>query len=463
MKNQFEYTGVWWLPENSDNKISGTLKFNPIEGIDLELIGAFKGLKDIKTMLQPKIILGISSNGKIITLHDCFEYHSRHARFLTSSFVVNVIFEGHHFEKEEDIIFDSLSINYSQLEEWTGISGFQIDTETDANHHLIKHEVIYEPPQKIEVNLDNLKISVNSDFSYNWRGIDDVNLKQTTFIKMEPDKPTHYNDFQKNICYHIQNFLSLAIGKATHSLTTKGKIMVAKDNSPDGSVEQKKILIFYSEEGLPDSSKPIRSSDMLFVFEDISDNFENCLKNWITKSDYLQPVYDLYFGTLYNSSMYIQHEFLSLIQALETYHRRTHHDEYIPKDDYAQKCKTLIETIPEVDKKFRNRVIQKLMQPNELSLRKRLTEIYTKCNKLTKLSMPNEDDFIKDVVYNRNFLTHYDKKKESKAKTDQELYNLVQKMKFLLEICFLIELEMTKEKVETLVSRNRRYQFVINF
>lgn len=36
--DEFEYAGHWWLPENPDNKVSGTLIFSK-DGIKLELIG----------------------------------------------------------------------------------------------------------------------------------------------------------------------------------------------------------------------------------------------------------------------------------------------------------------------------------------------------------------------------------------------------------------------------------------
>lgn len=419
--DQFEYKGLWWLPENPVYKISGTLKFHPIEGAYLELIGAFKKSIDFKTMLEPKIILGNTSDG-IITLYDCFENRSSFARssfadLFTSSFYVNVIFKGHHFEKEEDIIFNNLSINYSHLEEWTKISGFKFYPDTDESHRTKNVGVFYTYPQKVEAKLENLNISLDYDFSLNKKGIEEYHLKQTTFIKMEPDKPIHYNEFQNNICYHIQNFLSLAMGRAIYPLIMKGENAACKKESPDGSVKFKKISIFYSMNRLPDLSKQINRKEMFFQFEDISDNFEKYLNNWMKKSEILKPVYELYFGTLYNPTMYFEHKFLSLIQAIESYHRRVHDGKYV-------------------------------------FLRERLKEIFKKCNSFTNSLISNEKEFIEDVVNTRNFLTHYDKKGENQAKvTDKEMDNLVKKMKCLIEICFLIEMEISKERIETLVRR----------
>ena len=71
MMDKFEYEGIWWLPDEPEKQVSGTLRFTPNEGAILDLIGSFKDIKEIN-----KIILGISSNGKNITLHKCFETKS---------------------------------------------------------------------------------------------------------------------------------------------------------------------------------------------------------------------------------------------------------------------------------------------------------------------------------------------------------------------------------------------------
>ena len=98
---EFEYRGIWWLPANPDKKISGTLKFHPVEGTNLELIGSFKEINDLNNFKNQKIILGISS-GKSITLYQCYEsqFHVNMQGHFCSSFTVNVVFLGHHFEKD---------------------------------------------------------------------------------------------------------------------------------------------------------------------------------------------------------------------------------------------------------------------------------------------------------------------------------------------------------------------------
>ena len=150
MMDKFEYEGIWWLPDKPEKQVSGTLRFTPNEGAILDLIGSFKDTKEINKMLELEIILGISSNGKNITLHKCFETKSNVSvpRLLTSSFYANEVFVGAHFQKSEDIKFRELSICYSYLDEWVNISGFNIQYP-DKSEVVIK----YKQPEPIQASI----------------------------------------------------------------------------------------------------------------------------------------------------------------------------------------------------------------------------------------------------------------------------------------------------------------------
>jgi hypothetical protein len=93
---KFEYEGIWWLPESSNYKIQGTLKFDPVRGARLEVKFLFPNK-------EFKIVLG-TINGMPITLYK----FCKHRQF-TTIVEVDVIFIGIYFEKEEDIIFKAIT------------------------------------------------------------------------------------------------------------------------------------------------------------------------------------------------------------------------------------------------------------------------------------------------------------------------------------------------------------------
>jgi hypothetical protein len=454
-----EYDGKWWLPESPEKKIPGTLRFDPVDGLNLKLNGLFKELRDLNVFLNPDIILGKTSNSGPITLYKCREYNSQAntSGFVTSSFAADVVFVGHHFYKEEDIVFSSLLLTYSYLEEWAGISGIRIDT----NSELV---ISYGQPRKIEAELDDIRICVDFDCDFwvnriNFRDkIKECSLKQITSIKIEPHEQIHFNDYKKNICYHIQNFLSLAIGEAVYPLTIRGRNEGCKLEAFN-RVFYDDIFILYPIGRSSNTYKEVRPDDMLFLLEDISDDLEEYLNNWFAKSEILSPVYDLYFGTVYKPSMYLEHRFLNLIQAIESYHRRVHDGKYLSDDNYTRIREKLIEAIPkDVSKSFRDSLVQRLKHHNEFSLGKRLREIMDMYGDVTNMLVHDNKRFIRDVVDMRNFLTHHTKDLERRIQKDERFIDLFLQMKFILEICLLIELGMPIEKIRFLMSRNRKYQ-----
>jgi len=460
MIEEFEYDGIWWLPENPDKKVSGKLKFHPVEGLKLQLIGSFKGLKSLNIFLQPPIILGITSNGKIITLYKCYESRSHMSvpGFLSSSFIVSFAFLGCHFEKEEEIRFDSLSLNYSHLEEWTGITGFQSKMELDSKNHLKKHEIIYSFPKKVEAKIDNLSISFDYNFTSGGDRLKEVKLRHTTFIKIEHSKSVHFNDYQ-DVCYHIQNFLSLAIGKAVFPVIIKGKSKRCSTKSQNGEVINPDIFVYYVTNSMFETSSKIHPFDMLFTFGDISNRFENILKNWFEKAEMLKPVYDLYFGTLYNPRMYLQHQFLSMTQAIEAYHRHKFEGKYLSDKDYKpiyNRFKEIIKVL-DIEDSFKDALKSKLKYGNEYSLRKRLKDLFVEYRDITQNFIKDEDNFVNRIVDTRNYLTHYDKKLKNIAE-GRDLYRITQKLRKILQICLLCELGFIKEKIKSMFLGDKRLE-----
>ena len=457
---KFEYNGIWWLPEQADKTVPGTLKFDPKEGAFLDLIGSFKDITQLHISLEPKIILGFAE-GKKITLYKCYESgsHLNLPGFLSTSFWVSVVFVGCHFAKEEEVIFDSLSLNYSHLAEWTWITGFNRKIEQEGDKDSAKFHVSYSLPDKVEAKINKLSISLVHSFKEGGDGIEEVILKQTTFVKIEPETPLHIEDYQRNILYHIQNFLSLGIGQAVYPLAIKGRNNNCKMELQDKKVVYDDISIFYSNKNFPAQSKRLHPLEMFFAFGDIAPDFEKYLNAWFSKTEFLGPVYDLYFAILYSPKMYLQFEFLSLVQALEAYHRRKYEGKYVTDDDYKEIYATLTSAIPQnLDVSFKTSLKEKVKYLNDFSLRKRLKKIIDDLGDIARILIKSPEALIEDIVNTRNYLTHYDKSLEGKEKNGNELYILVERMKFLLEMCFLLEIGMLADRIKILIDRNRRYQ-----
>ena len=452
MIEQFEYEGIWWLPDKPEKRVSGTLRYSPTGGAVLDLIGSFKELRDINQVLQLDIILGVSSDGKVITLYKCFEAESKLSSpgLLSTSFYANIVFVGWHFLKPEDLRFNTLSINYSHLEEWTGITGFTWRLQEEPK----RYELGYEFPPVVESKVDHFKVSFDYHFEVSGHRLGEFNLKQTTFIKIEPENDLHFEEYQ-SILYHTQNFLSLATLRPVHPRIIKGTSEEAKRTRPEGEDRYQPIDIFREVAPTPVSTRRLTPYDMLFTFGDISERFETSFRNWFSKFDLLRPVYDLFFGTLYNPSMHLQQRFLNLVQAIESYHRRTMKNYELPKEEHRERTAAILDSCPDQYKKW---LRDELVYSNEPSLRARLMETLQACSGLLDHSIQDRKSFINKVVTTRHYLTHYDARLKDKSAEGMELYHLTEKLRIVLEISFLKELGFSLDDIRNLISRNRRYQ-----
>jgi len=154
----------------------------------------------------------------------------------------------------------------------------------------------------------------------------------------------------------------------------------------------------------------------------------------------------------------LNYQFLSLVRALESYHRRKFSGRYISDDNFAPIREIFVNAIPkDLNADFRDSLKNKFKYLNEFSLKKRFDEILGRFESFVNTILGEDRSLISDITNTRNFLIHYDKSIETKAKKGQELYWLVQKMRFLLEVCFMSELGMSEELIRNLIMRNRRY------
>lgn len=448
MLKEFEYQGEWWLPNQIEIRIPGTLKFSQNEGAKLELIGSFKESKNRHIFTNPEIILGISSGGKIITLYRCFETESivNIPGSLRSSFFVQTIFIGTHFNEIQETKFKKMRIHFSNLDEWINISGINIRSEDKGC--LIK----YKMPESIEANIKNgFKILLNPRMQTQSMSFaqKEIKIQQKWDIVIEPINDKHFEDYIE-IMYTIRNFLSLGISEVINPTNIEG--IKETDNQPS------RIEVFYKLPQLQVSRIKI-PHEMLFTFKSISSNFESYIQNWYNLIESIRTLYDLYFGVLYSPKMYLRLQFLSLVQGIESYQRKKGKMRYIinPKKHKQQVEKILESTYSE----FRDWLRMELSNSNQPSLQDRLRDIIDSNLQIFGDYLESHEDqyeFIRKVKDSRHFYIHGDKEDERKAIPEGELYPYIWRLKILAEILLLKELGFQEDEIIGFLDRRYLYE-----
>ena len=195
---------------------------------------------------------------------------------------------------------------------------------------------------------------------------------------------------------------------------------------------------------------------MRFTLRDVHDSLGSRLQNWLDRYDVLRPALDLYFGVAYGAVRYLEPRFLSLMQALETYHRRTSSTAVLPEEEHRQWIASILDLVD--DPRSRDRLAQILKHANEPPLRARLKELLASCPLVSDEIVHKARVFLQAAVTGRNYLTHYDPALETSAPKGIELLPLAAQVGALLEMCFLGEIGFACEEIDAIFTRVRRYE-----
>jgi hypothetical protein len=421
----FEYQGEWWLPQNPDRRKKGDISFSEMEGIRLRLNGSFRDFDSpIPIMLGQKAELyptihGFTPEGRELTIVDAYESHCNVnlAGYPTQECAAPMLVEGGHFKDFKSEKFSKVFLRLSHLPEWAGFPGFSLELppgEEDGKHvwHLM-----YSSPDEIvcTTSVGKVVFFCIKQPPHTENLMQKATLSQETYIRVEPHVPMTFDDLQRQYIQPIQRFMTLATGEPNYMVSIS-LTQEAMESGGDDDVFE----VFYNQSlRNPEADENIHPYHMLFTLKDIRDDLDKVIDSWLRLHSELGPVCDLYFSVQFASHMFLEGRFLNMVHAAETYHRRC----------YKEHGKGPV-------------------------LRKRMTDLLVKTGVAVDPLVQSRKDFVDKVVDTRNYLTHYDPKKEKKAAKKIELYKLTETLSYIVQVCLLIEAGISARRCADLLVEN---------
>ena len=456
--NDIEYSGVWWLPSNPQDTVAGTLTFSNEEGLELTLIGALGDATPFNSSTDHhELILGISGDGKLITLNGCSVTSLKIGMpgFARQSYRCHRCYVGFHVSEPNELQFSRFDIRYSHLPDWVRVSGFTIRPNLEQH----KLDVFYTLPNELEGETSRGKVSLTFTLNTSGDAIEEMSLRQSVSLEVKADKKYPVHELISQFIRPLQNLLSLATTKPNTILELNVYSKEVSFEKSNGEVVETPIKVFFQQRYFePRQGKLLIPDYMLFTLHDIEGDFPSIIERWFQVSADLDSVCDLYFGIQYTPSMYSENRFLNIAQAVESYHRRRMKNNVLPKAEH----KALKEAIlSQVDAEHREWLKGQLAYSNEPRLEQRIRELTENVYEAVAPLISNKEEFAKKVKDTRNFLTHYDKRLEDKAAKGSELFWLTRKLSYLLQSCFLMELGLPLEKCAQLLRRNQAFIFAM--
>ena len=462
--DDFELKGIWWLPEQPDLQISGILSFENEKKISLELLGSFHEIKSLGggDYFQPEIILGITDNGQVCTLFKNYETGSQlnFPGIRKSIIETRILLIGKHFNKPDEICFSSFQANFTNLENWLSKRSFSMEIPEDGKNGEWK--LTHKWPLEFIAKIGEFNSTIESTHEFKTDGdlIKNAAWKSKAYLKITPEKPEHFKWFW-SVIYDLCNFLTLLIGETTYIASVKaygGDIEI----SP-GQKTKETIEVFFTQKK-PSINEGIHPFEMIIPFPRVADKIEKVMSLWFSKAQNLRSVYDLFFGTFYNPGMYLQFQFLSLIQAIESFHRVTKGGKYLSDESWQPYRENLANQIPvELDSGHRESLKSRIRYGNEYSLRKRLGELLLTIDEKTlSVLSPSKKYFTGTIVDTRNYFTHYDDELKDSSLKGADLYWANQRLRIFLTILLLKEIEIEENVILASMKENSKISQIFN-
>lgn len=450
IKEEYKKSGYFWLPENQDKKVPGTLTISDGGAIELEIVGLFNdSIKALNGEDDLARIIGHVEKDGLVTLDNCF-YRKKNFAFggISKSLVhVNRVLSGVAYNKDEEVTFNSVSFSVEGLNEWLGISGISVSYGDDFKTATIK----YTPQDEIVYNLNN-GFKLHILFGYTLPGIPhlaEAKISQQAYLKLSCEVARELPDFIETLhkityllCFAVDTTVTISDVSATSNEIVRE---IAK-----GKTKPVNIGVYYPSLPFSEQLPQIDIHRMLFLYSHIRGNAEEILNNWLNAYSVIRPALGLYFSAATGTHKYLDGKFLALAQGLETYHRRTSSETLMERGEFRTLLASLIWLCP---KQHRNWLRGQLYHGNEINLGRRIKKIVEPYKSYLGNSK-ERNILIRGIVNTRNYLTHYSEELEKEAATGAELWVLCQKMEAIFQLHLLQQLGFSESEIQQILTNN---------
>jgi hypothetical protein len=442
--------GYFWLPETPDHKVSGKLLISERGDVNLEIMGAIT--KDCP--MDPDElhrVHGQLENGKAVTIEPNF-FTNRSLSLpgmAKSKLSCRLVIIGAFFDAEEDIAFDRVKFAVEGLNEWVGISGIKVE-----NNWKEKTGSIHFTPPEEETHIldDGNEFSIRFQWTLPSSGpaTTEAKITQKSLIEISSSNGLLPLKVYAQYIYRFTNFLCLAHDKPLALTYLEAYHPDIHIELTDKQVPQN-IEVIYPSLPHPDKEHKTDIFGLLFNYKAVSENFAKVLSNWLKDYDELEPAFNLYFAATGSDNLYLDNKFLFLVQGLETLHRRTNPNKtHMEPKQYKELKELLLNSCTEEHKQW---LKSKLQYANEVSLRQRLKDLIEPVSEYFGNNTTIKT-LLNDTVNTRNYLTHFDKTAEKKAKRDEDLLNLFYKLEVLFKLILLKRIGLDEEQITEAIKRS---------
>lgn len=474
LDDEFEVDGLWWLPNDPDNKIPGTLFFKRNE-IKLKLMGGFRNENGLQEFLSYsttpfEIIYGESNHDEKITLIEADSSGGITSLngFKSEVYDINSFITGGYFEDKNNISFYSCTIFPTYLTTWLDKRPISLEWfEPEKGSRIRNFAARFNETNTFNYSIDSLEAEIEETNIFNNKldnNRDNLHWEFTSGLSLiAANKKLSWF---KNKNKELINFLSILIGEGVYfqRINFKGDFEETQSSKIKTEPRRENYYYFIKQYDYKNKNK-FSNNDILISFKEIEEEFPLLLDNWFKKTEELNEIYKLYFGILYSNVVYIENTLLSTIQILEIYHRNRYEGKVFDEETFKiEKEKIKRFSRKHLDQEVHKKLMESIAHANDYSLKMRLLELINSFSDNTKLALIGDTQdvkkFIKQLVDTRNYLAHYDPERKPNllVNIDERFYG-IQRLKAIVTMILFIDLGMDEEFVINKIKDSQHFSY----
>lgn len=460
LSDKFSRRGVWWLPSNPVRKISGLVSFDPTGELDIELDGTLREEipKGTYQHFNAPIIYGETLDGKACTLVDAHEssFQTHSPGGATSKLFFNQLVIGPQHIDPANTTYESAIIDISDFCGWMHRDPFAHDNAASTDG---KQTITYSMPSIIEINVPDLSATISIESALNTvMEYQQRTLTHRDSIRIKPTQQQRLDWYIKAI-FRLRVLWSLLIGRPVIILAARLCTSAKIFPEHGGKRHREYVDICFKQQGTA-PEKELLPPEIPFTYPQLAQDFPAILNIWFAKAADLATLSGLFFGTTVNRGMPVEFEFLSLIQALESYHRTQGMNKYVAATVYEGIKSALTSAIPNnTPTDLRDALSGRIKYGNEYSLRKRLDlTLELVPTELTNEITLGNSSFVAQVVSTRNYLTHRDETQKDNVLDFRGMINASVSLRILVQFLLLMEIGIKPNTIADVMCKHWRYK-----
>lgn len=449
------HDGFWWDPREPERQWGGTLRFSEDDGAILTVLAPTDKPILFPPLRSYDIILGVTTAPKPVTLFRCFDrtssgaLHSgvpRNIEIFANAFVV-----GFHSDTPNPQI-STASVSFGNLDTWWGGSSIHLD----PNSAWPAVAVRYTPPPPIVLyETESLRVTVRSALSGS-SGNYVSSLREEILVDIESTHARPLREFLRLVeaCGDFFSIASLAIAHVDELLLTQ----------PAQADRESSRGTYHACPHYRKHERQRRSpSQFLFRLADLQARGRAVFTAWLDHAELLWRSRALYFSGAYGQG-FVEARFLPLSQAVEAFHRCFHSGIYMDQVAYDQRVlPPLTAAIPaDLDRSHRQALAARLKWGNEISLRRRLTDLVADHEApLACVTGGDPRRFVERIVNYRNDFTHHPTGEQAIPRDERFGENVIRLnyvLRSLLEFCFLKVMGFSAAEIQSFVQQCETYR-----